>query len=347
MRLAVDVMGGDQGPEELLHGLKLGLEADPEIRALFAVGPAAELKSLAAKIGLDDPRLHFHQASEVLTMEDKPVQGLRKKKDCSLLRAVELVKDGQADAVISSGNTGGIVAASTIRLRTLEGVARPTIACILPSKTQAWVLVDGGANPECQPADLLQFAVMGAAYSRAMLNVASPRVGVLSNGSELTKGTELTRTTVDLLGKTSLNCLGYCEGYDLYNDGVDVVVCDGFVGNIVLKTSEGLGRAFGHLLKSELTANPFRKLGALLAKRGLMSLKERMNPDTYGGAPLLGLNGNVIKIHGSANRTALMHAIRQSSRLVSRHLNDTIVREIAAATAATASPAGVAVEAGP
>jgi glycerol-3-phosphate acyltransferase PlsX len=338
MRLAVDVMGGDKGPEELLHGVKLGLAGEAGIEALFAVGPGPELKSLAEKIGLTDPRFRIHHASEVLTMEDKPVQGLRKKKDCSLLRAVELVKDGQADAIISSGNTGGIVAAATIRLRTLEGVKRPTIACILPSKTGAWVLVDGGANPECEPDDLLQFAVMGSAYATAMFGLPRPRVGVLSNGSEETKGTNLTRAAVALIRQTSLNSIGYCEGYDLYNDGVDVVVCDGFVGNIVLKSAEGLGRAFGSLLKAELTANPLRTFGALLAKGGLVRLKERMNPDTYGGAPFLGLNGTVIKIHGSANREALMHAIRQSARLVDQQLNAAIVNGIAQASTAVAEP---------
>jgi glycerol-3-phosphate acyltransferase PlsX len=331
-------MGGDKGPEELLQGIKLGLAAEPTLNVVFAVGPAAELKSLAAKIGLHDPRLRFHQASEILTMDDKPVQGLRRKKDCSLLRAVELVKDGEADAIISAGNTGGIVAASTIRLRTLEGVTRPTIACILPSKTQAWVLVDGGANPDCTPADLVQFAVMGSAYARAMFNLPQPRVGVLSNGSEESKGTELTRETVALLRRTEVNCRGYCEGYDLFNDGVDVVVCDGFVGNIVLKTAEGLGRTVGTMLKAELTANPLRMLGALLARGGLTRLRQRMNPDIYGGAPLLGLNGTVIKIHGSANRNALMHALRQSAQLVNNHLNEVLVRDLARATEATAKP---------
>ena len=339
MRLAVDVMGGDHGPEELLQGVKIGLAADAGIRLLSVVGPEAELRLIADRIGLRDPRFAIRHASEVLTMEDKPVQGLRKKKDCSILRAVDLIKDGHADAVISAGNTGGIVAAATIRLRMLEGVERPTIACIMPSRTAAWVLVDGGANPECQAGTLLQFAIMGSVYSRAMLGVEKPRVGVLSNGTEETKGTELTRAAVELVRRTHLHCIGYCEGYDLFTGGVDVVVCDGFVGNIVLKTSEGLGKTFGALLKEELTANPLRLVGALLAKGGLGHIKERMNPDTYGGAPLLGINGTVIKIHGSAKRFALANAIRQSSRLVDRQLNETIVREIAMATAATTKPA--------
>lgn len=337
MRLAVDVMGGDHGPEELLQGIKLGLAEESAIQTLYVVGREEELRPLCERIGLRDARLSFFHASEVLTMEDKPVQGLRKKKDCSLLRAVELVKDGKADAVISAGNTGGIVAASTIRLRTLEGVERPTLACIMPSQTGAFVLVDGGANPECTPQILLQFAVMGSVYSRAMLDVERPRVGILSNGTEETKGTDLTRAAVELVRKANLHSIGYCEGYDLFTGGVDVVVCDGFVGNIVLKTAEGLGKTFGVLLKEELTASPLSTLGALLAKSGLGHVRERMNPDTYGGAPLLGLNGSVVKIHGSAKRFALKNAIRQSLRVVSESLNETILREIAAANAATPS----------
>lgn len=337
MRLAVDVMGGDHGPEELLQGVKLGLAAEPSIRTLFVVGREEELRPLCERIGLDDPRLRIQHASEVLAMEDKPVQGLRKKKDCSLLRAVELVKDGAADAFISSGNTGGIVAAATIRLRPLAGVERPTLACVMPSRTGAFVLVDGGANPECTPHNLLQFAVMGSVYSQAILGVARPRVGVLSNGTEDTKGTDLTRATVALVQQTNLNCAGHCEGYDLFTGGVDVVVCDGFVGNIVLKTAEGLGKTFGALLKEELTDNPIRTLGALLAKGGLGHIKERMDPDTYGGAPLLGLNGAVVKVHGAAKRVALMNAIRQSLRVVGQNLNETIRREIAAAGPATVS----------
>jgi glycerol-3-phosphate acyltransferase PlsX len=331
MRLAVDVMGGDHGPEELLQGVKLGLAADPSISRLYVVGPLSVLEPLLISTGCSDPRLEIHPASEVLTMEDKPVQGLRKKKDCSILRAVELVRDGKADAVISSGNTGGIVAAATIRLRTLEGIERPTIACIMPSQSGAWVLVDGGANPECTPQNLLQFAVMGSAYSRAMLGKQSPRVGVLSNGTEESKGTDLTRAALPLIRASGLNSTGYCEGYDLFMDGVDVCVCDGFVGNIVLKSAESLGKAVGAMLREELTANPWRMLGAAIARGGL-----QMNPEAYGGAPLLGVHGCVIKIHGSAKRSNVRHAMSQAVRFVRLGLNETLVSAIAQAASAVA-----------
>ena len=337
MRLAVDVMGGDHGPEELLQGVKLGLAAEPSISRLHVVGPPAVLEPMIRSIGCSDPRLVIHPASEVLTMDDKPVQGLRKKKDCSILRAVELVRDGGADAVISSGNTGGIVAAATIRLRTLEGIERPTIACVMPSKSGAWVLVDGGANPECTPENLLQFAVMGSAYSKAMLGQQNPRVGVLSNGSEASKGTDLTRAALALIRTSGLNATGYCEGYDLFMDGVDVCVCDGFVGNIVLKSAESLGKAVGAMLREELTANPWRMLGAAIARGGLQRIRTRMNPEAYGGAPLLGVHGCVIKIHGGAKRSNVRHAMAQAVRFEDSGLNQTLVRSIAVAASAVAS----------
>jgi len=329
-------MGGDQGPAELLHGIQLGLAADPSIATVAVVGPEAELRKLATEIGLRDERVKFHPAGDVLTMEDDPAVAIRRKKDSSLMRALELLREGGADAVISSGNTGALVAGATVRVGRLDGIRRPTLACIMPSRSGAFVLLDGGANPECTPEILVQFAVMGSVYSHAMLGVKNPRVGVLSNGSEASKGTDLTRAAVELIRRTNLNSTGYCEGFDLFTDGVDVGVCDGFVGNMVLKTAEGLGKTVGHMLRTELTANPLRQLGALLAAGGLRRIKERMNPETYGGAPILGLRGGVVKIHGSAKRTALKNAMLQCARIVNQHLNDEIVREIARAEAAIA-----------
>ncbi|MBN9689481.1 MAG: phosphate acyltransferase PlsX [Verrucomicrobia bacterium] len=339
MRLAVDVMGGDQGPAELLHGIRLGLAADPSIQTVFVVGREAELRPLAQSIGLTDSRIQYHNATEVLTMEDDPTVAVRRKKDSSLLQALTLVSDEKADAAISSGNTGALVAGATFRLGRLEGVKRPSFACVMPSRTGAFVLLDGGANPECTPEILVQFGVMGSVYSNAMLGIQRPRVGVLSNGSEESKGTDLTRAAVSLLRKTALNCTGYCEGFDLFTDGVDVAVCDGFVGNLVLKTAEGLGKTVGYLVRTELVENPspLRKLGSLLAAGGLRRIKSRMNPETYGGAPVLGLHGSVIKIHGNARRDALKNAILQSSRAVSQNLNCEIERQIAAAMAAIAA----------
>ncbi len=339
MRLAVDVMGGDHGPEEMLHGVKLGLAAEPALRKVYVVGREAEIRTALERVGLSDPRVEVRAASEVVLMEDDPAVALRRKKDSSVLRALELVRDGAADAAISPGNTGGLYAGASIRLGRLDPVHRATIACILPSFHGAWVLVDGGANPECEPFHLLQFAVMGSVYARAMFGIERPRVGVLSNGAEDTKGTGLTREALALVRRTDLNCLGYCEGYDLFLDGVDVCVCDGFVGNIVLKSAESLGKAVRGMLKEELTSSPVRKLGALLSKGGLLRIAERMNPEAYGGALLLGVKGCVVKIHGSARRTSVLHAIRQTRRFVELRLNQTIETELERVAALVAAPA--------
>ncbi len=337
MRLAVDVMGGDHGPEEFLQGVRLGLAAEPAIERCFLVGRESELAPLCARLGLTGPRVEIRPASEVITMDDDPALGVRRKKDASVLRAIELVRDGVADVVLSSGNTGALLAGATFKLGRREGVKRPALACIMPNQKGAWVLLDGGANPACTPEMLVQFAVMGSTYARVMLDLSQPRVGILANGSEEAKGTEVTRAAVALLRQTSLNCRGYCEGYELFLDGVDVCVCDGFVGNIVLKTSESLGKAIGFMLREELRANPLRLLGALLAKGGLDRIKQRMNPETYGGAPLLGLNGYVIKVHGGARRTTVRWAMRQAQRLVDLGVNDLLGHALDAATAATAS----------
>lgn len=331
MRIAVDVMGGDHGCGVVLEGIKEALVHEPTLRQIHVVGDQAVVKPLAARLGLRDPRVVLHHASEVLTMEDKPVVGLRRKKDCSILRAVDLVKDARAEAVISCGNTGGILAASTIRLRTLEGVERPAIGAVMPSRTGSWVLIDAGANPESTPLHLMHNAIMGSVYAREMLGIARPRVGILSNGSEEIKGTELTRAAMQLCRPLDLNFMGFVEGHNLFADEVDVVVADGFVGNIVLKSCEALGLAVISLLKDELTANPLRKLGAMLSATGLRSLKRRMDPQTYGGAPMLGLNGVVFKVHGSARAGAFKNAIRQVVQALRLRVNEAIVREIAAA----------------
>lgn len=332
MRIVVDVMGGDHGPAPVIGGAKMALALYPHITDLFLVGKEEEIKPIMTEIRLKDPRVQVVHASEVLTMEDKPVEGLRKKKDCSLLRAVELVKEGKGQAIISTGNTGGLVAASTIRLRTLAGVEKAAIAPVMPSERSYWVLVDAGATPETKPMHLAQFAIMGSLYCEKILGTKRPRVGILSNGTEESKGTELTRETFRLCSELKeLNFVGYVEGHDLFNDAVEVVVTDGFTGNIVLKTCESMGRAIGRLLKRELRADPIRQLGALLAKKALLKMKNRMDPDAYGGAPLLGLNGNVIKAHGSAREKAICNAIRVASETIANQLNDSIIKSIARA----------------
>lgn len=331
MRIAVDVMGGDHGCAVVIDGVKQALAGEPAIREVHLVGRQAEIETALNQLGLRDERVAVHHASEVLTMDDKPVEGLRRKKDCSILRAVDLVKEGRAEAVLSSGNTGGILAAATIRLRALPGVERPAIGAVMPSQKGSWVLIDAGANPDSSPLNLMHNAIMGSIYAREMLGLQRPRIGVLSNGSEDIKGTELTRETLRLCRQLDLNFINCVEGHDLFADKVDVVVTDGFVGNIVLKSSEALGLAVITLLKQELTANPLRKFGAWLAGSGLRAMKQRMDPQTYGGAPMLGLNGVVFKVHGSAGARAVRNAILQVVQALRLRINESICREIALA----------------
>lgn len=331
-------MGGDHGSAVVIDGVRQALETYPQIRELHLVGQRAEIESGLQAVSCHDPRVRIVHASEVMTMEDKPLDAVRRKKDCSMVRAMELVRDGQAEAVISPGNTGGLVASATLKLRRLENIERPAIATVMPSREGEFLLLDAGANPDCKPVHLVQFAVMGNIYSRELLGRPTPRVGVLSNGTEESKGTELTREAAKLCSQLGLNFLGYVEGHDLFEGHVDVVVTDGFTGNIVLKSIESLGKAVLGLLKQELTATPVRKLGAFLARDAFKNIKRRMDPDGYGGAPILGLNGVVIKAHGSARERAFMNAIRVATETIQHKINDAIVREIALATARLSAP---------
>ncbi len=321
-------MGGDHGVAVVVDGVKHALDGIPSITELHLVGAEDDIRALMARHGLSDPRVHVHHASQVLTMDDKPMDALRKKKDCSLVRAIGLVRDGKADAVISRGNTGGLFAASSVLLRPLDGVKRAAIATVIPTQHNEFVLLDAGANVECRPEHLVQFAVMGSVYSRQMLGYPKPRVGILSNGTEEGKGTELTRETLRLLRNVDVHFIGYVEGHDLFDNKVDVVVCDGFVGNIVLKTIESLAKGMLVWLKEELSANPKRRLGALLAGNALRAVKRRMDPEAYGGAPLLGLNGSVFKAHGSAKEKSISSAIRIAVEASTNHLNETISLEV-------------------
>ncbi len=324
-------MGGDHGCGVVIEGARRALELDKGITALFLVGNRSDIHAALPRRGFRDHRVRVIHASEVLAMDDKPALAVRRKKDCSIVRAVELVRGGQADAVVSPGNTGGIFAAATFRLGRIPGVDRGGIATIIPRAEGEFVLLDSGANIESKPLHLAHYAVMGSIYSREILHRPHPRVGILSVGTEDSKGNELTLEAFRLCKQLDLNFIGNVEGHDLFKDHVDVVVCDGFVGNIVLKTCESLAFAMFSLLKRELTANPRRKLGALLAKNAFRALRRRMDPEGSGGAPLLGFNGAVMKAHGSARERAIAGAIRVATENIHLQVNQTIAREIARA----------------
>jgi phosphate acyltransferase len=324
-------MGGDHGPAVVMGGVKTALQArgNEQIQTLFVVGDEAAIRSGLQQHECSDTRVQIVHASEVLTMEDNPLTAIRRKKDASVVRAVALVRDGKADSVISLGNTGGLVAAATFGLGRMEGVKRPAITTIMPTVNSHFVLLDAGANPECAPLHLFQFAIMGSTYAREILGFKNPRVGILSNGSEEFKGTDLTQQAALLCKNSELNFLGYVEGTDIFSDRIDVVVTDGFVGNIVLKTSEGLGKTILQILKRELTATPVRKMGAMMAKGGFKTLKAKMDPEAHGGARIVGLKGTVVKVHGKASDRVVANAIGQLTDAASQHLNERIAEAIA------------------
>src|SRR6266576_727776 len=331
MRIAVDVMGGDHGCEVVVEGVKRALEADYHLTAVHLVGHEDHIQAALKQTGLRDRRVHLVHASEVLTMEDKPVTALRRKRDCSIARAVELVHEGKADGVVSLGNTGGIFAAATFKLGRIPGVDRGGIATVIPTPDQEFVLLDSGANIECKPVHLVHYAVMGSIYSRELLGYKNPRVGILSIGTEEGKGNELTLEAFKLCKQLDINFIGNIEGHDLFKSRVDVVVCDGFVGNIVLKTCESLAAGIFTMLRRELKANLGRKLGALLAQNAFRTIRKRMDPEAYGGAPLLGFNGAVMKAHGSARERAITNAIRVTTDALQHQVNQIIAEQIARA----------------
>ncbi len=331
MRIAVDVMGGDHGCGVVIEGACRALRADRKISSLFLVGNRGAIHAALPAGGFRDHRMRVVHASEVLTMEDKPARAVRSKRDSSIVRAVELVRAGKAEAVVSAGNTGGIFTAATFRLGRIPGVDRGAIAALIPTPDHHFVLLDGGANIDCKPEHLAQYAVMGAIYAREVLGCKNPRVGMLSIGAEPGKGNALSLEAAALCQKLDLNFIGNVEGHDLFRNHADVVICDGFVGNIVLKSCESLALAIFGMLKSELRANPSRQLGALLTQNALRAIKRRMDPEVYGGAPLLGFNGVVFKVHASAREKAVANAIRAATANLAHHVNDLIAREIAAA----------------
>jgi phosphate acyltransferase len=341
-RIAVDAMGGDLGPSEVVAAVKLALHQHPELNPITLVGDQSMLQSLVRDAGLHrNPRVVIHHASEVITMEDKPLNALKKKKDSSMVRAIELVKSREAGVVVSCGNTGALMAGGTLKLRTMEGVVRPALAAICPREGGHFVLIDAGANPDAKPEHLVHNAILGSHFCRVMLGVDRPRVGLITIGTEEGKGNALITETNELLRRVGdvVAYSGPIEGFHVFEEHVDVVVCDGFVGNIMLKSWESLVKFFSGMLKQELQANPMRATGALLSKGAFNALKERINPERYGGAPLLGLNGNVLKAHGSSNRRAIKSAIHAASEIVKADMNQHIEADIARANELLGQPA--------
>jgi glycerol-3-phosphate acyltransferase PlsX len=267
-------------------------------------------------------------ASQVVEMSDRAVESVRRKKDSSVSRAVDLVKHDKADAIVSAGHTGAAVAASAIKLRTLPGIDRPGIAAVLPTETNVFVLIDAGANIDARPEHLLQYAIMGEVYSRHVLHYKRPSVGLISLGEEDVKGTELTKEVFKMLKQSSLNFRGNIEGRHLFEDPVEVVVCDGFVGNVILKTCESISVAIFTWLKHELSRTAMRKVGAFLARESFRTIRDKTNYEEYGGSPLLGVDGICIIAHGSSTPLAIKNALRVAAESIEQQVNPHIVEEI-------------------
>jgi phosphate acyltransferase len=336
-RIAVDAMGSDLGPSEVVEAVKLALAEFPELNPITLVGDQMILRPLLSSTGLaEHPKLGLFQASEVITMDDKPLVALKRKKDSSMVRAIELVKSGEAGAAVSCGNTGSLVAAGILKLRTLEGVDRAALAAVVPRANGHFILLDAGANPEAKAEHLVHNAILGTHYCRMELKIERPRVGLLTIGTEEGKGNALTAETHEALKRidTLINYVGQVEGFQIFKDEVDVLICDGFVGNICLKSWESLVKFFSSELKSFMYASPLRMLGGKLAKGAFVELKHRIEPERFGGAPLLGLKGNLIKAHGSANRQALKNAILDANHMIKTDFNLRIEADIARANAA-------------
>jgi glycerol-3-phosphate acyltransferase PlsX len=328
MRIAVDAMGGDHAPREIVAGAVEAARGLKDLTTLILVGPEEIIRQELKQYGTIPAKLVIRHASEVIGMEESPALAIRKKKDNSISRMMDMITAGEADAAVSAGNTGAMVVAATLKLRTLEGIQRPAIATIMPTSGRPIIVIDAGANTDCTPEMLVEFGVMGSVYSREILGQAKPVVGLMSVGGEDSKGNETTKEAFRLLSVAPLNFRGNVEGHDLFRGETDVVVCDGFVGNVVLKTSESAAHAIGSWLKKEFKANPIRILGALLLRGALKTIKKRMDPEMFGGAPLLGVKGVCIITHGSSSRTAIFHAVRVACESVGHHVNDHIIEEV-------------------
>lgn len=329
MRIALDAMGGDHAPVANINGAKLAIESLPEIQRLFLVGDAATLKAHLDDHLTDSGKIEIVHASEVVSMHESPAKAIRRKKNSSISIATDLVKDGTCEAVVSAGNTGAAVAAATIKLRNLPGVERAGIASPIPNEHGQCNIVDAGANPEAKATHLLQYAIMGSVYSRHVLGKKSPKVGLMSVGTEDEKGTDFTREVFAMLKESSLNFIGNIEGHDLFESEIDVVVCDGFTGNVILKSCEATASAMNKWVKQEMLKTPLRKLGAILVKPAFKAAMARCSYEEYGGSPLLGTNGICIIAHGGSSALAIKNALRVAAESVSHRVNPHIEEEIA------------------
>ncbi|MFW6238125.1 MAG: phosphate acyltransferase PlsX [Halanaerobiales bacterium] len=320
MKIAVDAMGGDKAPDEIVRGAVRAVNClQDELLKILLVGREQDIKKcLDSGDSYPEERVKIIGANEVIGMNDAPSRALKKKKDSSIVVGCKMVGEEEADAFISAGNTGAVMASGLFNTGRLAGIKRPSIATVFPARRGETLLLDAGANADCKPENLLQFAVMGQIYAREVLDKKNPRLGLLSIGEEKKKGNKLTVETHELLLQDQRieNFIGNVEGRDIFTDICDIIICDGFVGNVVLKTTEGVASFVMDIFKDVLTRNLFTKIGALFIKSYLKEEMKKVDYKQYGGAPLLGLKGNVIISHGSSDATAIFNAVKSARKTV-------------------------------
>ncbi len=331
MKIALDAMGGDAAPETTVAG---AVRAAREFQAdIVLVGQRDAIERALAGYPRRPGNLSIIHAPEVIGMDESPVASIRKKRESSINVGVDLLKEKQVDAFVSAGNTGAVVSASTLLVGLLPGIERPGIAILLPGVDGDTLLIDVGANIDPKPLHLLQYALMGEAYVRCVLGKARPTVGLLNVGEEEAKGTEFTKETYGLLEASGINFVGNVEGHDIFTGEVNVIVCDGFAGNVALKTAESLARAINRLLKRSLVMSPITRLGAWLARDAFLQLRKEIDYAEHGGAPLLGVDGVSIIAHGASSGKAIKNAIRVAYESVRHELNRNMVEAIHASAA--------------
>jgi len=314
--IALDAMGGDQAPDAIVSGAIEALRRYEDIRVILA-GPAARLEALLAEAEDVRDRVQILPADDVIAMDESPMLAVRQKVNSSMVQAMLAVREGRADAVVSAGNTGALLAGGMLRIGRIPGIERPALAPVIPGVNKPFLLIDAGANVDCQPRYLVQFGLMGSVYMHSVMGVEKPAVGLVNIGTEAEKGNKLTKETHQLmLRQTSYHFAGNVEARDVPTGDFDVVVADGFDGNIILKYTEGLASAMMGMLKSDLNASKVTRLGAALSRPAFRKFKRSMDYNAYGGAPLLGVEGAVIKAHGASGGTAIMNALRQARTML-------------------------------
>ena len=331
IKLAIDAMGGDFAPKEVVEGAKEACSVNPDIEIILVGRPEKVKPFLIEEKGSTGDvlkRIEIKRADQVIKMGETGAMSVKTKKDSSIVVGLELVKSGEAEAFISAGNTGAVMAAALLKLGRIKGIHRPAIAATIPTSAKPIVLIDAGANLDCKPANLLQFALMGNAFSEKVLGVEKPKVGLLNVGSEKGKGGEVVKAAHDLLEKAPINFHGNVEGKDVSIGTADIIVCDGFVGNIVLKTMEGLASVMFNEIKDVINATPANKVGGLILARSIQRLKNRLDKDTYGGAELLGVNGICMISHGSSKRRAIKNSISAATKSINQDIITKIKQEV-------------------